>query len=108
MDDYLAKPISEASLTAMLNNWLVKQQPGATANALDIPKVLGLMNDLLPLLAQGKFAALKQFKHLQQAVQGSDLATEINAAADQLEAFHFGAVHERLQGLIATLRQESA
>ena len=108
MDDYLAKPISVASLTAMLNKWLVKQQPGATANALDIPKVLGLMNDLLPLLAQGKFAALKQFKHLQQAVQGSDLATEINAAADQLEAFHFGAVHERLQGLIATLRQESA
>lgn len=108
MDDHLAKPTSDASLTSMLHKWLVKQPSDATDNAVDIPKVITLINDLLPLLAQGKFAALKHLKHLQQAVHGSDLATEINAAAEQLEAFHFGAVHERLQGLIVTLGQEAA
>jgi len=97
MDDHLAKPISVASLTAMMRKWLIKQPAGVSAHALDMPKVRTLINNLLPLLAQGKFSALKQFKFLQQAVQGSKLATEINSAGDQLEAFHFGAVHERLK-----------
>ena len=108
MDDFLAKPISVVSLSAMLVKWLDKQSDRATAEALDIPKVVALINDLLPLLALGKFAALKQFKNLQQAVQGSYLASEVNAAADQLEAFHFDSVHAQLQRLIVSLTHEAA
>jgi len=106
MDDFLAKPISIASLDAMLNQWLTEPPRGASSNSLSIPKVVALIDELLPLLAQGKFSALKHFKLLQQEAQGSRWATELSEAYGQLESFQFGAVHDQLQRLTVTLQQD--
>ena len=107
MDDFLAKPISIASLDAMLNQWLTELPRGASTNVLSIPKVVALIDELLPLLAQGKFSALKHFKLLQQEAQGSRWAAELSEAYGQLESFQFGAVHDQLQRLAVTLQQDS-
>jgi len=107
MDDFLAKPISVESLNATLNKWLIQRHSSAPASAVDTLRVVSMINDILPLLAQGKFAALKRFKLLQQEVQGSSLAAELSEAYGQLEVFQFGAVHDQLQRLAVTLQQDS-
>ena len=69
---------------------------------LDMTRVAALVAELLPLLGANKFDALGRFKALQEAVAGSALAAEIDAAGRLLQGMDFAATLECLRRLATT------
>jgi CheY-like chemotaxis protein len=108
MDDFLTKPIRIDALAEVLGRWL-KKLPAASdvttnltaAKPIDIPKVMALITEILPFLAQNKFDALDQFKLLEEALSGTRLVDEIVATRHLLEEFHFDLAGERLRRIAA-------
>ncbi len=74
----------------------------ATERPPDTARVAALVAELLPLLGANKFDALGRFKALQEAVAGSALAAEIDAAGRLLQGMDFAATLERLRRLATT------
>lgn len=59
------------------------------------------IEELLPLLEQGKFAALEYFVALEALAVGTELAGPLAALRPRLDAYHFLDVHAGLQRLLA-------
>ena len=109
MDDYLAKPVTFATLQAVLGKWLraAPELPPATSSAVharqqvDREQFVGLVDTIAPLLVQNRFDAIDRFKDLQALVAGSDLEAEIDEIDGILNAFDFDLALERLRRMVA-------
>jgi CheY-like chemotaxis protein len=97
MDDFLTKPIQVEVLHTALGKWLatvpVAGEGAETAapaqQALDIPHIVALVAEIVPLLEQNKFDAVGRFQELEAAVAGSQVAAEVAEAGRQLQEFRF-------------------
>ena len=104
MDEVLSKPVLQQDLWAVLAQWL-PAAPSAPQNAalpvvlrtVDPEAVIALINDILPLLAQGKADARDRFKVLQSLVAGTALAPEMVEVGLPLKMFRFDLTLERLR-----------
>ncbi len=104
MDEVLSKPVLQGDLCAALAKWL-KAVPLALQStpappvlkAVDPEALIALINELLPMLAQGKADALGRFKALQELVAGSALAPEMAEAGLPLKKFRFDLTLLRLR-----------
>ena len=103
MDEVLSKPVLISNLWAALAQWLpaapVAPQsaaPPAAAKALDPAAISALVNEILPMLAQGKANGIDRFKALQELVAGSALAVEMAEAGLPLKKFGFDLTRQRL------------
>jgi len=108
MDDYLTKPIALDALKSVLGRWLgpapasVQKTPAsAAAQAVNVDRLVALVEEIAPLLAQNKFDAITRFKELQNLVAGTSLAAEIEAIGKLLAEFHFDLALQRLRGVTA-------
>jgi CheY-like chemotaxis protein len=104
MDDFLTKPIAIDTLKQALVKWLpAESQTPALAPvtvafaAVDGVAFTTLIDELMPLLEENKFAAMNRFKALQAVVQGTALAEAIDALAPVLHQMRFDLVLERLR-----------
>ena len=104
MDDFLTKPIATDALKQALARWLpAESQTPALAPvtvafaAVDGVAFTTLIDELMPLLEENKFAAMNRFKALQAVVQGTALAEAIDALAPVLHQMRFDLVLERLR-----------
>ena len=104
MDEVLSKPVLHGDLWAALAKWLptaplAPQSAPAPAiqETVDREAVIALVNEILPMLAQGKADALGRFKVLQDLVAGSALAQEMADAGLPLKKFRFDLTLERLR-----------
>ena len=104
MDDVMTKPISIDVLGATLGKWLCfrpevshRSSTRASANKpVDVRRVVEILRELDPLLAQNKFDAVSHFKALQEAVAGTELVAELAKTEAFLDVFNFTAAREHL------------
>lgn len=97
MDDFLAKPISVVALGSVLRRWLkagemtplMPTSPRTFDQPVDLPRLIALLEELLPLLAENKFDAIRCFKALQDCVTQTALAEEIAKAGQPLSELRF-------------------
>jgi PAS domain S-box-containing protein len=110
MDDVLTKPIAMDALQATLARWLPVQPPAQAAQDLppvpadkpvDVARVRTLLAEVMPLLAHSKFASIACFRQLQEALAGTELATDMAQTARLLQEFRFDLVQQRLRQLAA-------
>jgi len=94
MDAFLTKPVSINALKDALMPWLPAPRTGLAA--LDGAAFTTLMDELLPMLAKNKFAALARFKALQALTAGTALAQDVDALAAPMQDMKFALVRERL------------
>jgi PAS domain S-box-containing protein len=104
MDEMLSKPVLIGDLWAALAQWLPAaavaphSAPVPVAlKTLDRAAITALLNDILPLLAQGKADAIDRFKTLQELVAGSALGPEMAEAGLPLKKFRFDLTLARLR-----------
>ena len=104
MQEMLSKPARQGDLWTTLAKWLpvapldAQSAPTRVAHKLlDRDAIFALVNEILPLLAQGKADAIGRFKALQDLVAGSELAPEMAEAGLPLKKFRFDLTHERLR-----------
>ena len=106
MNDYLAKPISFSTLSAVCERWLQPAESGRNGPdrlpAADPARLLPLMEQLLPLLAARRFDAFSLFKGLLAAAEGTDLADELGRIGMRLNAMEFDEVIGHLNQLAAS------
>ncbi len=105
MDDFIAKPITSLdALIGVLSKWLPMEPPetapAPAAKQVDVPRVLVLLRELEPLLAQKKFGAIGKFRDLQEAVAGTEVFEELAGMKPLLDEFQFNPVLERLQQMV--------
>jgi PAS domain S-box-containing protein len=106
MDDFLTKPIAIGTLREVLGKWLSAEATTSknkcTADKpLDIPRIVEIMHDLSPLLEHSQFDAIRRFRELQQTVEGTLVATEIDELGHLLSEFRFTELLYRLHQLAA-------
>jgi CheY-like chemotaxis protein len=106
MDEVLNKPLLLGELHRVLSRWLpaaaaAAPAPPAAPSPPDPLYLTALLDELLPLLEQGKFAAIKKFRALAEAVAGTELAADIAAAGQDLDELRYDLVLERLRRLAA-------
>ena len=103
MDEVLSKPVLQGDLWAALAKWL-PAAPVATQSesmpvvlkTVDPEAIIALVNEILPMLAQGKADAVERLKALQELVAGTDLAPEMAEAGLPLRKFRFDLTRQRL------------
>jgi len=108
MVDFLTKPVALDTLKTVLGRWLPGQAAVAGTVTLstqvtpaDIPRIVALVAEIEPLLAQNKFNALERFKVLQELLAGTAVAEELAETGRLLAEFRFDLAHERLRRLAA-------
>jgi signal transduction histidine kinase/CheY-like chemotaxis protein len=110
MDDFLAKPILVDAIGIILRRWLKPEvevptvllsQP-ALHQAVDVPRVTAILEELLPLLAENKFDAIGRFKALQDCVDQTSVAEEIAEAGQPLSDLRFHITLDRLRRISQT------
>jgi DNA-binding response OmpR family regulator len=115
MDDFLTKPIAITALQTALAKWL-RPAPGelpATPSSapaiklVDEVRLLALVDEITPLLAQNKFDALACFDQLRALAAGTAIATEIETIGNLLKAFQFDLALTRLQSTVAQQTKNS-
>ncbi len=110
MDDFLTKPINAFALESTLKKWLPATPRATPAPVMAKPpidtRVVPLITEILPLLEQNKFDALRRFKELQQIVANTCLEEEMAHIGQMLEGFQFELVHMRLQKMVFASQQE--
>ena len=106
MDAVLSKPVLQGDLWASLAKWLpaVLLAPQrapipVVLKAVDPVAIIGVVNEVLPLLAQGKADARDRFKVLQGLVAGSELAPEMADVDLPLKQFRFDLTLDRLRAM---------
>ena len=105
MDDFLTKPIIVSQITQKMQRWLTPPAPSASPTG-HMPRPPGdparlqpLLDELLPLLAENRFDALRVYESLREAAAGTDLEETVGAAAAALEALKFDEALACLQPL---------
>lgn len=109
MDDFLAKPVSVDGLQSVFGKWLraapetlaSAPTPAVAGKPLDLPRVLALIDELVPLLAHNKFDAIGRFKALQAIVADTEIEAQVDAIGRPLNTFRFDLALEGLQRLLA-------
>ncbi|MCX8086591.1 MAG: PAS domain S-box protein [Rhodocyclaceae bacterium] len=108
MNDFLAKPVSLEALGKVLAQWLDQAAPPAPAatppapaRPLDWPAIKARIEALLPLLAEGRFAALDAFAELLARAQGTSLGPALSRIEADIQAFRFSAAREALLAILA-------
>ena len=106
MDDFLAKPVAVAALQKALAKWLTatsapqrRAEPPEPLQALDRVRFEALLDELSPLLAENKFAAVSRFQELQTLVAHTPLARAIDALHDPLREMRFDYVLQQLRAI---------
>jgi CheY-like chemotaxis protein/anti-sigma regulatory factor (Ser/Thr protein kinase) len=110
MDDFLAKPIAIDDLQTVLRRWLkagtetlsVATSPSAADQPVDMPRLTAILEELLPMLEQNKFDAIRRFKDLQDCVAQTTMAGEIAEAGKPLSEMRFDVVLDRLRRIAQT------
>ena len=106
MDGFLTKPVAISALQSSLSPWLQEQPAEAPLlKALDRDAFVAAVRELLPLLEQNKFAAVGQFKKLQQLAQGTAQAEALQALESALQELSFDPVRQGLQEILGMLEQ---
>ncbi|NEX21674.1 response regulator [Thiorhodococcus mannitoliphagus] len=113
MDDVLTKPLMIDTLTEMLGRWLPKadEPPPEVGGAelsmdavrvevVDRERVLALVEQLQPLLADHKFDAFACLKALQALFAGTPVAAELDVVSEHLSAFRFDQALEQLRRIV--------
>ena len=113
MDDVLTKPVAFDALKEVFSKWLpaapgAQAPPAVEVKPVDIPRVVALLDEIMPLLAQNRFDAITRFRELQQAVAGTGIAAEMGEIGRLLEQVRFDLALDRLRGMAATHGWESA
>ena len=106
MDGVLHKPIMLGELHHALAPWLpasarILPAVEAQCRVLDANLVSRLLAQLLPLIDQHKFAAIKHVQALVDATLGTPVEGEVAAAQRDLTHMNFSATAERLRRLVA-------
>ena len=106
MDDFLTKPIAIGTLREVLGKWLSAEATTSknkcTADKpLDVPRIVEILHDLSPLLEHSQFDAIRRFRELQQTVEGTPVAAEIDELGHLLSEFRFTELLYRLHQLAA-------
>ena len=94
MDDFVTKPIALNALKLALAKWLTHATQASTANnvplkARDMQAFAALFEELVPLLAQNKFNAIRCFMKLQDLVAGTSLAEDVEAMDAPMQNLRF-------------------
>ena len=115
MDEVLSKPVLQGDLWAALAKWLpaVPLAPQSAPLPLvlkpvDTEAIIALVNEILPMLAQGKVNAIGRFKALQGLVAGSALAPEMVEVGLPLTEFRFDLTRQRLLQMAAKYEWKTA
>ena len=106
MDDFLTKPIAIGTLREVIGKWLSAEATTSknkcTADKpLDVPRIVEILHDLSPLLEHSQFDAIRRFRELQQTVEGTPVAAEIDELGHLLSEFRFTELLYRLHQLAA-------
>jgi len=109
MDDVLIKPIAIDTLGSMLRKWLhpelilLTEKPTAstTDHLIDVPRVISIIRELTPLLAQKKFDAINRFRELKEVLTGTDAAIEIDEVERLLAQCRFDLALKHLRKTMA-------
>jgi hypothetical protein len=67
----------------------------------NVVHVQTLLLEIMPLLAQSKFASIACFRRLQDALAGTEVADDLAHTAGLLQEFRFDLVQQRLRELAA-------
>ncbi len=118
MDDFLAMPIAASTLQAVLGKWLrqeAKRLPepslpailpplaASAAKTLNAEEFFTRVDELMPLLAQSKFAAITRFKELKVLANGTAIAEDIGQIEAELAEFRFDRAREDLRRIAITV-----
>jgi hypothetical protein len=110
MDDFLAKPLSMATLKLALSRWLPPGNQAQAAVSTSAPPALrpinsqafaALVSEITPLLEHNKFEAVSRLRELQALVADTCLAPEVDAMAALLQEMRFDLVLDRLRRMAA-------
>lgn len=111
MNDFIPKPFIFAALRQTLSTWL---QPGPKQNvplisqeseslpnggAVDMERLSGLLDQLMPLLDNQMFDSITVFRQLREAAQGTRLAPQLDGIGHMLDALDFVGTSESLKEL---------
>ncbi|CAK0760660.1 two-component system, sensor histidine kinase [Gammaproteobacteria bacterium] len=110
MDDFLSKPIIIDTLKAVLSRWLNMELvtlPIPEKKSVDVPRVISIISELIPLLVKNKFDAIRHFNVLQEALEGTTVAVEITEVGRLVKEFKFSRALERLHQIITAQGWES-
>jgi signal transduction histidine kinase/DNA-binding NarL/FixJ family response regulator len=105
MDDFLAKPILVDAVGSTLRRWLktevqsspVRPSQQPPFDAVNLPKLTAILEELRPLLADNKFDAIGHFKVLQDCVAQTAVAQQISEAGEPLSDLRFDITLDRLR-----------
>ena len=107
MDDFLVKPIGISSIKQTLAKWLPADSHGPVQPTEPQPftplnrDAFGtLIDEIIPLLEESKFAAIACFSKLEELVAGTHLARDICALNQPLQEMRFDVVLARLRKII--------
>ena len=114
MDGVLTKPIVFPALRALLARWLPEAPssvaapapPASTHAPLDEARIMALVAEIMPMLAQNQFAALARIKALQDLLAGTVMAPEVDDIGRVLQEFRFDLALDRLRRMAATYHWE--
>ncbi len=106
MDDFLSKPLVIDTLKQTLIRWLGSPPvsvtpPLAVVRPIDVPRIMELVRQLMPLLEENNFDALDYFNSVQKELVGTEVAEEIAEVGELLKVFRFGAAVERLRKMLS-------
>ena len=109
MDAVLTKPIELNLLAQTLRQWLPHAVSEAACNAAprlpsktpNVQRVLNLFYELEPMLKNLQFNSIALFNELQEEVDATALAPQLERAAGALQVFQFGVALSELQAIMA-------
>ena len=110
----LTKPIVFPALRALLARWLPEAPssvaapapPASTHAPLDEARIVALVAEIMPMLAQNQFVALARVKALQDMLAGTAAAPEMADIGHVLQEFRFDLALDRLRRMAATYHWE--
>ena len=93
MNDFLTKPIELGALQKALGRWLpsvsVAMPRVKAEQTLDISRTQRILTRLIPLLSENSFAAIAEFRGLQEAVAGTRLEQKIALVGNPMDQLNF-------------------
>jgi signal transduction histidine kinase/DNA-binding response OmpR family regulator len=109
MDDVMTKPIAMDVLRSTLRRWLPAGAENIDSSTLvapiskpmDLPRILALLRELEPMLANNQFGAVGHFKELQRVVSDTDAAKDIAGMEWQVEELRFDQALDSLRQIAA-------
>jgi DNA-binding response OmpR family regulator len=106
MNDFLTKPVIVDELRSALARWLANSDespkdaiPITAQREVNVERVRSIVTELLPLLSDNRFDAVRRFRDLQRELYGSPVADNVAAIGTDVDRLNFAEVLMRLREL---------